>query len=551
MATNMTTGRKKMQAGWVAAGVAFVTAVGGCSGASTTGPTDGASTTGGLVDTAPPATKDVAAVTWNLPYEPTSLDPIKTQVYADAPVESNMCESLLKVRPDLSVAPNLASSYTQTNDATVWTYQLRRDVTFWDGSPMTATDVVASLQRNLDPNGGSYWSLEYKNVKSIRATGPHQVTITMSRPDALLNQTLATSGGAVSEARALKSASTKYGNAQTGLMCTGPFKFESWKPGNSITLVKNPSYWKKAEQARVGRLTFKFISDPNTISSGLTSGSLEGMYQVPAAAIPQLQTSSTGKLYQGPSTASLDLIPTERQGALRNADIRQALFLALDRGAVASGVYHGAAIPATSFVNPGVGYGKGVFGAYFKGRPTAKVDLIAAKQLVAKAKPVASTPIKLATSPDPSLVTVANAIATAGKSLGLNMSVVTLTAAENDQLYFDQKARDKYDGFLNVQWTLTTDPLEELDFVTKGAFTNYGLYDNPAFEKAFNTAIGVVPSEARARAAVAALKIVDADLPWVPVVSLPVTTYLNNKLTGVPTSWVFMYGGWAQGLGGK
>jgi peptide/nickel transport system substrate-binding protein len=275
------------------------------------------------------------------------------------------------------------------------------------------------------------------------------------------------------------------------------------------------------------------------------------MYQVPAAAIPQLQTSSSGTLYQGPSTASLDLIPTERQGPLRNADIRQALYLALDRSAVASGVYHGAATPAASFVNPGVGYGKSVFDAYFKTRPSATVDLAKAKQLVAKAQSVASTPIKLATSPDPSLVTVANAIATAGKSLGLNISVVTLTAAENDELYFDPKAREKYDGFLNVQWTPTTDPLEELAFVTQGAFTNYGLYDNPAFQKAFDHANGVISPNARAQAVVEALKIVDADLPWVPIVSLPVTTYLSNKVTGVPTSWAFMYGGWAEGLGGK
>jgi peptide/nickel transport system substrate-binding protein len=218
---------------------------------------------------------------------------------------------------------------------------------------------------------------------------------------------------------------------------------------------------------------------------------------------------------------------------------------------VAKGVYHGAASAAKSFANPGVGYGKAIYDAYFKDLPTATVDLAKAKQLMGQASTSLGTPIKLATSPDPSLVTVANAIAAAGKSLGLNIEVVTLTAAENDELYFDQKVRDKYDAFLNVQWTLTTDPLEELDFVTKGAFTNYGLYDSAAFESAFNAAIGIVDPDARATATVAALKIVDTDLPWVPIVSLPVTTFLNDRLTGVPTSWAFMYGQWAQGLGGK
>lgn len=536
-----------------AGGVAVLLALTACSSSDGTstpnGASDGTATGVNLVSTTDPATTDVPSVTWNLPYEPASLDPIKTQVFADAPVTSNMCESLLKVQPDLSVAPGLAESFSQT-DATSWTYKLRKDVTFWDGSPMTAEDVVASLERNTDPDAGSYWSLEYGNVTSIKATGPDEVTITTSKPDVLINMTMSTSGGAISKASALTAAGADYGNSKTGLMCTGPYKFESWKPGDSITLTKNDNYWDKDHLARVGQLTFKFVSDPNTISSGLSSGELQGMYEVPAASIPQLQNASNGSLYLGPSTASLDLIPTERQGPMRDPQIRQALYWALDRSAVATGVYHGAATPALSFVNPGIGYGTSVYQQYFDSRPQAKVDLEKAKQLVTDAGSP-TMPIKIATSPDPSLVTVANAIAAAGQSLGLDVSVATLTPAEADELYFDPKLREQYDGFLNVQWTPVTEPLEELAFVTKGAFTNYGLYDNPQFEKAYSDALGVVDPDARATAVVKALTILDNDLPWVPIVSLPVPTFMSKDLTGIPTSWAFLYGQWAQGLGGK
>lgn len=533
-------------------GVAALIAISGCtsSGSSSSdGNGQGAPASLNLVEVTDPATTDVPSVTWNLPYEPASLDPIKSQVFADAPVESNMCESLLKVEPDLSVGPGLAESFSQTG-ATSWTYKLRPGVTFWDGSPMTAKDVVASLKRNIDPNAGSYWSLEYQNVKSIEATGPDEVTVTTSKPDVLINMTMSTSGGAISKASALAAAGADYGNSKTGLMCTGPFKFTSWQPGNSITLTRNDNYWNKAEMPKVGQLTYKFVSDANTISSSLISGELDGMYEVPAAAIPQLQNATNGKLYLGPSTASLDLIPTERQGPMRDPKIRQALYWALDRSAVATGVYYGAATPALSFVNPGVGYGKTQYQQYFDSRPPAKVDLDKAKQLVTEAGNP-TTPIQIATSPDPSLVTVANAIAAAGQSIGLDVKVVTLTPAEADQLYFDPKLRETYDGFLNVQWTPVTEPLEELAFVTKGAFTNYGLYDNPTFEKAYSDALGVVDPDARADAVIKALTILDNDLPWVPIVSLPVPTFLSSKLTGIPTSWAFLYGQWAQGLGGK
>jgi peptide/nickel transport system substrate-binding protein len=197
-----------------------------------------------------------------------------------------------------------------------------------------------------------------------------------------------------------------------------------------------------------------------------------------------------------------------------------------------------------------VGYGKSVFDAYFKQRPDTKVDLAKAKQLIAGAGSV-TKPMVLATSPDPSLVSVANALAAAGKTLGLDITVATLTPAENDQLYFDPKLRQKYDAFLNVQWTMAPDPLEELAFVTQGSFTNYGEYKNPQFESLFYEALGVENEDQRAEAVVKALRVVDEELPWIPVVSLPVTTFVRNDLTGIPTSWAFLYSGWATGLGGS
>lgn len=526
----------------VAAGV--VVGLSGCGAASR----PGGGSTSALVDSLPAAKKAVAAVDWNLPYEPASLDPIKTQVYADAPVTSNLCESLLKVRPDLSIAPNLAESFEQVDDRT-WTYHLRSGVRFWDGTPMTAADVVASLQRSVDPASGSYWSLEYQNVASVTADDASTVTIHLEKPDALVNQVLATSAGAVSEAAFLKKAGTAYGSASTGLMCTGPYKFVSWTPGSSIVMERNDAYWNSAVKPKTAKVTFHFVTEASTITSALTSGEIDGMYQVPAATVPALRKSATGSFTLGPSTASLDLIPTERSGPLHDAEVRQALFEAIDRTAIANNVYNGAATPAVSFINPGVGYGKKVYADYLASRPKAAVDLAAAKKLVGSSAAGAGT-IRIATSPDPSLETVANAIAAAGSKIGLDISVVTLTSAENDQLYFDPKLRDQYDGFLNVQWTLTTDPIEELEFVTPGAFTNYGLYENPDFLAAFDKALGISDPEQRAEAAVKAVAIVDGDLPWVPIVSLPVASYVGKGLTGIPTSWAFMYGGWAASLGG-
>lgn len=539
--------RRMTRAGAAIIGVGLVLASVGCSHPSAGSGAAGNSHT--LVSTTPAGPTPVSQVTWNLPYEPVSIDPAKTQVTADAPVQANMCESLLRENPDLSLSPNLASTYKQVNPLT-WTYQLRTDVKFWDGHPMTVADVLASLRRHMDPNSGSYWAIYYQNVKSITQSGPSQITVKLSRPDELFNYELATAGGAISEAKVMAADGANYGSPSNGVMCTGPFRFQSWTPGSNITLAANEDYWDASRKPKAGTLVEKFISDPATLASALSSGEIDGMFDLPNAAIPQLEKASNGTVYLGPSTASLDLIPTEKSGPLHNANVRRALFLALDRSAIASGVYHRDALPAQSFVNPAYAYGKPVFDAYTATLPKPAVDLTEAKALVSHVAD-ASTPIILATSPDPSLTIVANAIRSAGQSIGLNIQVQTLTPTENNDLYFDQKLRDKYDAFLNVQFTMVADPLEELLFVTKSSPYNYGQYYNAEFNNLFNTALGTADPTARAHAVVKALTVVDQDLPWVPIVSMPVRTFLNNKLTGIPTSWAFMFTPWAANLGGK
>ena len=84
-------------------------------------------------------------------------------------VVANLCDNLMRQNPDSTYSPALASAVT-TPDATTYVYDLRSDVTFTDGKPMTADDVVFSLQRQMNPDVGSYWSVWFQNVDSITKT---------------------------------------------------------------------------------------------------------------------------------------------------------------------------------------------------------------------------------------------------------------------------------------------------------------------------------------------------------------------------------------------
>lgn len=98
-----------------------------------------------LKTTTPAAAKGLGKVTWNLPYEPQTLDPIRSFNYAENTALANMCESLLRLTPDFKIKPGLAVK-TANPTPTTWVYTIRKGVTFWNGDPLTADDVAASLQ---------------------------------------------------------------------------------------------------------------------------------------------------------------------------------------------------------------------------------------------------------------------------------------------------------------------------------------------------------------------------------------------------------------------
>lgn len=251
-----------------------------------------------VVTTTPPATKNINAISWDLPYgEPTGLDWLDSVGYSESTVLANLCESLTQLKPDGSYAPGLATSLTKPNPLTL-VYHLRHGVHFWDGKPMTVADAVFSLRRVADKKGVSVWTFpSFDNVKSIDPGPGFAVTIHLTHPDELLPEILATAGGTIAEQAYVQAKGSSYGTAKGGVMCTGPFEFKSWTPGSGITIVRNPHYWNPAVKPKVAQIDFKFLTDPSTLTNALLSGSIDGTYEAPISAVKQLQTSSIGKLY--------------------------------------------------------------------------------------------------------------------------------------------------------------------------------------------------------------------------------------------------------------
>ncbi|MGO1319118.1 MAG: ABC transporter substrate-binding protein [Galactobacter sp.] len=297
--------------GW--RGVLAVASATALMGLAACGAPKGAISDWELTDTTPKPAGSIDQVTWALYAEPFSLDYTYAFDYPDNQVLANVCESLLRWEPDLTLGPGLAKSW-ENPDPKTWVYHLRSGVKFHDGSTMTANDAVASMNRHLDPDVGSFWYASYANVASVEATGDLEVTVKLNKPDAMFHQAMGNVSGVVESAKTLKEKGKDYGNSTGGVNCTGPFEFDKWVSGDSIHLTRFDDYWDKNLKAKAQEFTFQFMPDANARINALKSGEVDGSWMVPAEAVPQLRAGTGGDVYFGKNATVSAMVVSNLEG---------------------------------------------------------------------------------------------------------------------------------------------------------------------------------------------------------------------------------------------
>lgn len=493
---------------------------------------------------------DVDTIRWALFSEPMSLDPVYAFDYSDNLVLANMCESLLLWNPDLSLSPNLATSWSNPDPLT-WQYEIREGVTFHDGSPMTVDDVVASLARNLDPEVGSYWYSVYANVESITATGPHTVTVTTRIPDSQFNAGIAGSAGAISSRASLEAAGADYGNASTGVNCTGPYSFTSWAPGESVTMTRYDGYWDQSRAAHSNTAEFEVLTDPNTRINAMQTGEVDGAWMLPSNAISLLRANEGGDVLFGTDTSVTSLVVNNMDGVLGDLRVRQALMYAIDRPALVKAAEQGFAEPTVALTSPSVWIGASEqtqVDAFTDLNPYP-YDLEKAKSLIREAG-AEGKPLVFVTSPlQLSFDVVSQAVVSAARDIGLDATIKTISPNAYSGLFSDPEARAGTDLMMTSWYLSVADPLEMFGVLRTGDFSNYGNWSDPAFDAITNRAISELDPIARGELSAQAAKIVNDQLPWLPLYQPPTSLWLSTKITGVAPSINYMYAPWMASLG--
>ncbi|GAA1512683.1 peptide/nickel transport system substrate-binding protein [Agromyces terreus] len=494
---------------------------------------------------------DIDSFTWATYAEPYSLDYAYAFDYADNQILSNVCESLLRLNPDYSLSPGLAESFANPTPTT-WVYEIRPGVTFHDGAPLTAADVVASMQRHLDPAVGSFWYSVYQNVTSIEQTGDLEVTVTTAVPDSQFNQGLGGAAGVIESAAALAAAGADYGNS-TGLVdCTGPFELSDWTSGESITLTRFDDYWDPSLQAKAGEVRFVFLGDPTARINAMTSGDVDGGWMLPVDGIPQLQATG-GEVSFGLTTAVNDLVVSNLEGPLGDVRVRRALLMALDREGILSAGAGGYGEVSNALTTPSVwgGASDATREDAFSGLEEYPHDVEAAKRLIEEAGATGQK-IVIATAPITNEFTVVSqATVAAAKSIGLEAEIETVTPSAYTALFSDPSAREGVDLFFTTWYLSSPDPLEMFAVLRTGEFSNYGGWSDAEFDDIATEAVGTADPEARAKLADRLQHIANEELPWLPLSSSPTTVYQGERITGVAPSIAFLYFPWAATIGAR
>ncbi|OAH48988.1 ABC transporter substrate-binding protein [Microbacterium oleivorans] len=345
--------------------------------------------------------------------DPASLDPAFAQDGETFRVSRQIFEGLVGTKPGTAdPAPLLAESWEVSDDSLSYTFALKKDVTFHDGTPFNAEAVCVNFDRWYNWEGlaasealGYYYNKLFKGYASSPDTavydsctpdGDDSVTIALKKPFAGFVAALSLPAFGMQSPTALEEykADEVGGTAEAPTLSeyamghpvgTGPYKFDEWSPGEQLTLSSYEDYWGDAGQ--IDEIIFRVIDDPTARRQALESGSIDGYDLVGPADTAALEEDGY-KMVSRPPFTILYLAFNQAVPELQDPKVREALSYAVDKDALISQVLPEGTEKATQFMPPTVnGWNADV--------TTYDYDPEKAKQLLAEAGYDEANPLAL------------------------------------------------------------------------------------------------------------------------------------------------------------
>lgn len=274
-----------------------------------------------------------------------SLDPQLNNHAGDRSIALHTFESLLERRDD-GQHPGLATRW-ETEDPLTWVFHLRNDVTWQDGKPFTADDVVFSIERARNvPGSVASYAAGLRTVDTVQARDAHTVVIKTKVPNPLLVVNV-DSIYLVSRHVGANAASEDYGSGKAAIG-TGPYKLVSYAQGDRARFARNDNYW--GPTPAWAKVDYRYIPNPAGRTAALLAGDVDVIDKVSPSDVRKLEKTAGVKVFAYPGLRALIIQPSFRDGPnefirdnagkplaqnpLRDVRVRQALSLAINRKAI-------------------------------------------------------------------------------------------------------------------------------------------------------------------------------------------------------------------------
>ncbi len=256
-------------------------------------------------------------------------------------IRSTVFEALVFINPEtLSADPLLADSWETSADGLTVTFKLKSGVTWHNGSPFTAADVVYSIKRVQDVATGSPFAPQLAAVSNVEAPDDQTVVLTLANtvPGILANLAVIQ---IVNEAT--------IGTITTAPVGTGPFKFVNWAPGDHIRVE---AYAEHRNAPKVSALEWRIVPDSQARLAGLQDGTLQMVALVEGKDVVQAQSADIGIIQTKPYILYENFNINTKRAPFDDKRVRQALAHAFDREGYAKTIWFGFARPTINPVPP-------------------------------------------------------------------------------------------------------------------------------------------------------------------------------------------------------
>nr|WP_272809178.1 ABC transporter substrate-binding protein [Shinella sp. YE25] len=457
-------------------------------------------------------------------YKLMTLDPHYADLNENTSLLSHIFERLVYQDEKMEPKPGLAVSWAQVTD-TQWEFKLRENVKFHDGSPFTAQDVIATIERIqhfLKPPSGGLAAYT-QAVTKVSAPDPLTVIFETSAPSPTLPLALSSVFIVRHQDDGFKT--TDDMNSGSFVIGTGPYKFEGWQSGETLKLVRNDGYW--GAKPGWSDVTFRIIESPAARVAALTTGEVDLADFVPARDVDTLK--QRGVSITSTSAARSNFLQfdvgreelpgvTDKSGSaisnpFRDVRVRKALAMATDRDFLAEKILLGYGTPASQL------FPKGMPGTSEQ-LTVAKPDFEGAKELLAQAgfqdgfDIVLGGPAGRYPGDSDSLQAVAQNWARIG--VRVRPAVAPYSVYANKLTQGEYPAW--YAGCSGNTVTICLDAvLASKNDERKTGSLNYGDYRNPEFDKLLADAETIEVGPKRDEAVARATDFVMADYPIVPL----------------------------------